>query len=499
MEEIELLETPEEYKPKRDFKCILIVIALIILLFAFLFGFRYSSKPIIPLDEQPSPSSFILDDKYIVPIYNSSYLEKSSIISFLYILESSFKSFAINSGIMSKDKYLRMSYEYVNRYLENTCKSNSNRIPCNRSFFSKSHFDWSDITDIVDFLANFGLELSPYSNCPSSDQCNTIISPNPLQFSINNFSYLKGIEHIKKRIVSSSHPLLLSMPNILSKQLFFCDQFLVSRAQCQYGSIVPLAFSHITTNDISEVFNIEKEFYMMNLVSMPIVGYSDTIVISNQYSSSYEKIDKGGFIIKVPIGNPGHSLSFLSGNIDSRSEEQLCPNADDPFNWIPASLSCMEEYSNPRICSHTRSRIYSQGATELVCTNKFYCDMDFRYVLMGDLTSSKPLILTSDLGVQYGVLIQFNESGSLQLLDMIHVPFGKLNECFSRLISFKNDKSHCGYSILPYSLLDKIDRASSIYNGEYAVYDIDIKWKDVKDMSTLRGSLFESGSIEKEI
>jgi len=167
-----------------------------------------------------------------------------------------------------------------------------------------------------------------------------------------------------------------------------------------------------------------------------LVGYNRNLAIHSSLNVSNQPLQIGGLILRNSWGYRGHTLEYLVGNITADQDAAICPNPDDPFRWVPASIECLSKigYDPERLneCSTdaaiVRGNETVRHADLLVCHNESvkHCDINDTYVLLRESEQGPPI--TAIEWSKYGVPL-------------------------ARVVNLKKKEIHLNYLIMVYANL----------------------------------------------
>ena len=473
MEEVELIENNEKlinYKKRYSYLSLIIFIIILFIFSFFQNLFQQKNFNILNENLLLIPNKFLIDKKYLFDFNENFGNNFSFISSFLYNLEQNFKFKAIELKILKDNEFILFSSQYLLNYLNFLCLYNSEI--CNLNNLNLKNF--------LNLFQNFSILkkiLIPLSKCNQSfiNNCplNTPgeINKNFISFELNNFKNFNGINNIKNYLFKLKKPLLINLPIPNFRYYFKCENN-SKNLICFYNlsNKFSIDFEHDFNNNINNFFTFNtNEFSINNIKTFNLIGFNDNFIENNIFN----KINKGSFIIRGSWGSSGHSYEYLNGLINKEIEDLICPNIQDPLNWIPASKDCILTDFNPDLCLIQNKK----KSTELICINSLYCNLSKRYVLLKNELNNNPLIKFNEFNVPYGVLLEFtNFEENLNEISFLNLPFNYLYKIFQPLNFIENNPFKCGYNTISYDLLNQINFNSNKFFNNYEIINFNINW-----------------------
>ena len=452
-----------------------------------------------PLESLTPPKSY-LNSKLILPASGSP-SNSTWISSILYLLTAQYKMQAVDMRNINPDFYLALSQTQFQKVSEIIYSQN-------KSIYSLGQkINFNEIHPIAFCsMANsqplFNHIVFPESQCEPARECQIsedLFEENPLEFVTAPYSYSRGITQIKKLFYAAGRPLVFLFSTPIIKIKIPCTEYFANESYiCKTGisehyfysfSNDDLTDTQISFMDKQPITTNGEEFYT-------IIGYNDNFQFPTIQG---EPSMKGGFIVRPSHKIKGHTYEYLLGAITQIEEDYHCPNIMDEYRWIPASLSCVESQQSIRNCSTDRQIIYGKnvvsGAFELKCINESVCDINSSYALLENNTFPQyPYFEYNQKSKFYQTkLIKIDENSNISIIKPF-IPFSHLHNYFVpnfeefATIEDGDSPSRCGFTIIPYKVVQDID---GIANTDIGAYHIPFSWHSTSfnrtsDSSTYR-------------
>lgn len=354
------------------------------------------------------PHRFLISEDYDIPHFGTKGNVESSISSIIQLIQSIFQWYHRKNNVISFNQSIS---------------------------FNKTDFTNKFIQYIQEFLSknNVNIEIRHLSFNNIISIFYEFISAKPLLNIASQLSYSIEIEtfisehtvqSIKSLLFNATHPLLLHIPS-------------------------PLSFSILNGEFF---FNTEK---FPEYQALLLYGWNNDYVFKCPFN---ESTYTGGFIAKSAnsLGN-GHLLSYLYGDITRTCEELLCPNMNSPSSWNFLPFSNIDEFDE---------------ATELLCTNERYCDVDGVYYLLSSPTNNAQPWIDQD-GLYYFLKIKNNS----KIIEPISRKLIEIDSSCIQPSNFQEHNFNCDNVIIPYELIEKLNSKAHRANKVAFALDCGIKIK----------------------
>ena len=484
MEEVELLQDEEKHESCGKTRKAIIIggVFAVILFIIFLIINHFSTNSVSKSSAQivyiPPPSKYVISDEWSLPPWDDKGRLNSSVFSILSILEASYRKQGIDSGYLDKQQYVRFSPDYFVAFFDKKCKDSNFEICKNAGSFT-----FLDYVKLLNHFSDSYKSLVPLEACPYSEKAvdcfnsitETVLEDNPLVFKINSAKYGTTIDRIKEMFYEKQGPIAFSLPMPILRYWYGCDfsNEISSTEWCQRGtaSAAPVDYKWSDTRRNGEI-HISTEIAIDKAREMVLVGYDDNYVEELECNITGEPAIRGAFILQNSIGSSGYSLEYFAGEISSGNEAALCPNIDDPMNWVPLDINCAAAYGAAGILDG------SCPVTKLECIDETgkVCDPQFEYYVIAEPYSRVPVIQYNLTGVNVPVIAYSDGSNISYPETFRHYPYEMLNKAFRAKINAKNDQNHCGHMIVSYKLIDELMKLSGPQTDSIGAISIDVKW-----------------------
>ena len=365
------------------------------------------------------------------------------------------------------------------------------------------------------------LKTCNHSFSPSEHKCDgyeEALKTNPIRFKISNM--LTGYDTVQTKKIMTEKQSSVGWSSLMNNVYYYypcSDPEWADKTACSEENRVRCPDdknynSQYCARYVAAMYNQDGEFFAEGEVitegghAMVAVGFNDNYVTRKGY--------KGGFIIKNswhdltygsdPSGRGArgsHSIKYWMQEISGWAERKLCPNVNNPNNWLSCVLQdagitssgktprrmqfhgetiddLPESYDISKTCLDQKylDKITQEQyqATEFQCLDESFCSKDakYRYFLVRNLRS------VDGNTVQVSMLQYNTEDGSQKLISTPYMEDSAVAYIFAPIKAqqdlLQNDEELCGYYFWPYELNDKI---ISLYGGFFSTY-FEIEWDD---------------------
>ncbi|KAH0575179.1 Papain family cysteine protease [Spironucleus salmonicida] len=342
--------------------------------------------------------------------------------------------------------------------------------------------------------------------CPGYEE---FIKSSPIKYSIENYKALYQIDDIKKALVSknSTFPLITEL---FFQQFFIpcdstlgykdtkacltaelCPQFLQNQNYDRKCTIMDL----LTTAEASFLTRTYKNPTTIGAHAMLLVGYND------EFSTPGNS--PGGFIVLNSWGPQlSHSAEYFTGEISRRDDDYLCPNAENPKNWVPVDHEDEDKWKlrNTTVLRYIKDG-YKPGHFHTSTPSVFMEALD---KLLSDSEVYAILKITDSVDATHRVVLKaaksaqdiYDEKFTREIvlpsapIDMLAFAFEPMGT--SDLSS--NFVDQCGYYFIPYDFVRKVQETG----GLWFVEQMDVKFEAGSDKMNdmMKEALHEQTIIE---
>ena len=402
-------------------------------------------RNVLPPREEPVPDLWTINDTYVIPFHRRS----GRMLGFTVAehLESLYRHNGIENRLLGNDEYLALSQESLASAIEAFCATDPQSPYCiggaNENVF------WTD-------------RVSKSAVIPETAEGVPGLS-NPLKVTVGAVKSSRGLFEVKRTLLYSFRPLLLSIPRLRKRAWVVSDGD--SGVACP-GNIEARCIQRVVDID-SEWFESpvsETVFAEPNVV--PLVGYNDNFVLYG-----YD----GGFIVKNNWGAVGHTREFLLGKLPADIDRLLCPNPRDWTQWIPATRECLEETQDPQRCSRDIRSVYGTvrvGAVPLRCIDAEFCDKEALYVM--ERKNGTTGFITDEL-TRPSVL---EVKGEVVKRVTLNLPLEFAWSALEPVEQRHESLLACGYVMLPYALMKHVMGMECQGFAGWHVYDVQLDWDE---------------------
>ncbi|ELP83466.1 hypothetical protein EIN_376110 [Entamoeba invadens IP1] len=216
------------------------------------------------------------------------------------------------------------------------------------------------------------------------------------------------------------------------------------------------------------------QFTARGLRSFSVVGWNDNIRSLGSIRSNGEAaVFQGGFIVRTPSQDVGHTLAYFTGNFSDTKENEICPNLRLRKNWNPCQTHIESTYG----MKFDDAKYYSRGEKETItCIHS----LNTPTALIVILDDGNKLMKTYDLNVNntyylvtspnafpkyiktykeavYDILLkECNKQEECNFLGLKEVSEELMGEIFRPQIFVKNGEE-CSFVLLPYDTLMRMN------------------------------------------
>jgi hypothetical protein len=368
-----------------------------------------------PPREEPLPRRWSVAPSFLIPNYCAA--PPALGFSANHHLEATYRASGIAAGLLPSRAYVRFSQPWLAAAIADFCQSGAEPTFCVPA-----------VDDLLAWSGRFALlrALAPEGAEPPTPALNCTVAP---------AVSAGGVTATKRLLLSTESPLILSLPRLRKR---FPD----NRSFDVDSDFVPDGLSVLAPGPRN---------------SVPLVGYNDFAAGGS----------RGGLIVRNNWGAVGHSIEYLLGQISLDMDRRLCPNARDPALWVPATVECANRSARLENCSRDLAVVYENataGARELTCVNETFCKMGPRYVLLRGNDEQTP------------VVIEIGEEG-LKKRD-IALPREFLFYAFLPKVAPVSSYEHCGYVLLPYTMLRQLAGMRGDGTDGWRAFAINVTWEN---------------------
>ena len=453
----------------------------------------------------PPPSSYVVNDSFLLPVWNQHDRGTCWGFATVYMLESHYKHQGIKKGFLKDNEYTAFSEEGMMKWMVEKCSVKNPDKFCRSSYRRYNKTDGGSVEEFLNFYKNyddFRKIVMPLESCPNQikgeDQMicpdySEKLKKTPIEFTLSGGELAVGIDKVKELIYKYKEPVTFSIGMPVSRYWYECDKnhIIANTSMCK-DHIYPCKHNHskycsfldyqISKPNTAEMIThtTQNIFYGVGH-AMVLVGYNDNLVEPLPINISRKKQSKGVFILRNSWGARGHSLEYLSGKISHAQELQICPNPDDISIWTPVSQRCLKQNrGNGRKCSSDISRKlggkYFTGGTELKCINETHnCVLGRSYYLLRNGNLKEPIIEYLDTGTPVATVI---DSVTYQPLRIDTLPFEHLYYAFEVVNPPSNSAEHCGYLGYSYDTVAEIVQGVGLYTPQWRAIHFNVEFKD---------------------
>ena len=462
------------------------------------------------------PTRFAVDKSAIIPPSNQASRGVCWDFSSIMLLESQYRQQGIAQGYLNSNEYVNFSKQAFGAWIGQQCDATHNGSKaCLHGGYAKHTTDDHKADAFYYFAQDFPdltKSVLPESVCPYIETPDTTtdyecpgmdeaLKSNPIQFTIKGIRSASDVYHTKKLLVESQRVLVIGTP--LANLQFWgnCDlDEWKNNDLCNETNRVPCPAGpdegHYCASVVLEGRTPDGTFILvddynrsskMGGHAMNVVGYNDDWVYKSRHSFDDSLSNLvGGFVLHNSWRNNGHSVDFLMGRRSEENEAVICPNHQMSMNWIPTTLSCLQE-NNADVTKcgteykFVRGKGIANHADKLQCLDSAYCDTNRYYVLSKreDTENEDAWIEHLYNGFDNVRFISFNQDGTDIKYEYISTrPFHYLHELFKPTDDtfVMNDIHQCGYYMMPYQTIEMMNRRNWANLDNYHVSDIEVEF-----------------------
>lgn len=461
------------------------------------------------LSGKPIPSKYIIEDSIMSPVFNQGPRGTCWMFQIITLLETQYKQQGLERGFLKKDEYVKFSPEAIGIETVKKCMENPNASICHGSTRALNTTDGGSLSEYAEFIRKWP-ELKkmvvpssccPYQQlpademkCPDLEKC---LKDNPLEFELVQTFITTNIHDIKQRLYETQLPQAFSLTTPQQRYIFPCTNSIVKDSPSCIAKDLPcphnisefcsvLDFKMHKPSDVEFLSHSTEKTVPGTAHAIVIVGYNDNFVPKRSANFTKEEPPVGGFILKNSWGPRGHTYEYLMGQITEDQDAVFCPNKDDVFRWVPATIECMKSNKDPAKCSLDarvqRGKLLVSNADELVCVNASHCKENETYVLLRENENSMaPSFVWSKTGVPTPRVIHYGNGTeptveTFETLPLQHLYYA-LQLKKERQQAPSSEK--CGYMFITYRSSEDILRLNSgVGRGLFETEGMRVNWLD---------------------
>ena len=462
----------------------IVFLSLISLLIYYLY-YLFTPHILYPLNYRepylPVPKKYIVNNSYILPVWNQFDRGTCWAFAVTYLLESQYKHQGIQFGYLKDNQYVAFSQEGLTKFMVDKCLQDPLPKTCLTSARRHNKSSSGSVEDFINFYHEFSdlkKSILPYTACPYYEEeikerhCpnfNNYIDQNPIEFEFLNGELAVGNSKVKELLFKVKTPISFSIPLPVTRYWFKCNENkIINNTEMCIEKLYPCkneinTYCSFLDYQLSKPNTAEMITHNSKSISygvghaMVLIGYNDNFIEPLPINLTQKPPSKGIFILRNSWGSRGHSLEYLMGQISHEQELMICPNFDDVMNWIPITYECFLQTNDGKKCSLDIKRQIGKnlliGGTELICKNNTHCKEGDSYYLLRNQFYEIPNIQFSSQDVPLATLINSN-SKEIEIFNSI--PFEHLYYAVKPKIQI-NNSIHCGYIGLTYDSLDHLN------------------------------------------
>ncbi|KAH0795922.1 papain family cysteine protease domain containing protein [Histomonas meleagridis] len=464
------------------------------------------------------PNKFSVDKSYILPPTNQMNIGSCWCFSMIYLLESQYHAKGVLNGFLDEDEYVSFSKQAFFTWLGDQCHKYPEVKACKYGGLMQNSSEDQQIESLYYFAKAWEetkTSVLPESVCPYREKeddpdwkfmyCPNLYDAlqegqNPLKWDIVSFESAYNIDDIKRLLKKSGRALGIGVPlpnlvyylpcnNTLFKETTECQTKTIpcpnGNEYCYKLELDARQQDGIFLGNVDPMYMSELGGHAMNLV-----GYNDEWIYRNRYQRLLSaNIPKGGFILHNSWRQEGHSVDYFMGKLSEENEAVICPNHKTPFNWIPATLDCIQQNTNNGKFDYTkcstdikriRGKNYTKGADILQCksSSSNICDDLHTYVLLRkNEYDAFPDVDVLPGGVNNIKMASISsETSEIKEIEIKSMPFWALSQIFQPYNEtfVPNDDYNCGYWMLPYQTLENMQRINWDFLDNFRVFDLQV-------------------------
>ena len=451
------------------------------------------------------PSRYNVEEILLSPGRYQSDRGTCWIFQIIGVMEAQYKLQALEKGYLKSDEHVRFSEEALGKLMVEKCQQFPENPVCVGSQRSKNTSTAGSFHEFREFVKEWPdlkRAIMPESCCPYQDvpeeemKCpewfDDCRKNNPIEFEFVKLYMQTNIRDVKQRVYETGFPTALSLYMPMQRYWFPCNLGYVKNEKACVNKMfkcpknesefcAPVDFKLYKRSDTEFIFENTGQLIPGTPHAMLLVGYNDAFVVKRVVNNSVYETSVGGFVVKNSWGDRGHSVEYLMGNITEDQEAVICPNKDDVFRWVPATLSCIRESNDPSKCTtgvrlqREKSRV--THADTLVCVNATHCTKGQRYVLIGEREDTiLPSMTWSTNGVPLATV--YNLDTKTEIL-MESLPLQHLYYAFQLENPPKNRDGKCAYTFFSYDTIsDELTLGLNPAGAMFSVEGLLIRFTD---------------------
>lgn len=439
------------------------------------------------------PARYNVDESLFSPVRCQSVRGTCWIFQIIGVMEAQYKVQALAKGYLKSDEYVKFSEEALGKLMVQKCQEHPDAQVCfgsPRAENTSTAGSFAEFRSFVETWPDLKRAIIPESCCPyqgDPDQemkCpewfDTCRKNNPVEFEFVKLYRQSNIRDVKQRLYETGFPTALSLQMPMQRYWFPCSlDFIKDSEGCkkqmfkctgrpdEYCS--PLDFKLYKPSDTEFTFENTGTLIPGTAHAMLLVGYNDDFVVKRPVNNSRFRPSVGGFVVKNSWGERGHSAEYLMGNITEDQESVICPNKDDVFRWVPATLDCIKSTGDPSKCSTSvrlqRGKRQVTHADTLVCVNATHCPVGNKYVLIGEREDRVlPTMKWSSEGVPLATVYNLDTKTEV-LLETL--PLQHMYYAFQLEDAPECSKDRCGYTFFSYQTISDELQIGAGASGAY--------------------------------
>jgi len=304
---------------------------------------------------------------------------------------------------------------------------------------------------------------------------------NRIEYNIKSYKALYSIDDIKTALWTKNQSFPLSTElmwmeyfvpcemNEVYKQTKMCVDKQRKCPQDQQNDLYNrycFVTSLLTTAEAEFVAKRNRRDPTLGAHAMLLVGYNDDYTMKGQTT--------GGLIVQNSWGPVlGHSLDFLLGKISRRQEQQICPNVNSPYEWVPIDNEGEDKYKLRRATVltfyaysikpghfHTADRaplIEALKLVEKLKENKYYVVKQIDESIDGTVEVKLGITNSADPMQDFTKITDFVTLPPMpyDLLAFFFAPTNAKAEAAN--------EADCGYYFIPYDFVTLVNRVQGLW------------------------------------